>query len=107
MPQLAFAGQQTIADLAQRFRISQLAEQHGDHLAPTGKTTGVPLGLMRFHRSLENRLREQLENLVKNAAYSIHVGSLLVFGIGLDRPNPSYQSFRLQSLTHSRVPQKT
>ena len=35
-------------DFAQRVGLTQLTEEHGDKLAPAGKSPGVPLGLGSF-----------------------------------------------------------
>jgi len=76
MSQFAFTGRQPLAYFSQRSRRSELAEHHGHKLAPTGKTAGVPFGMVLFHGLLKLVSWEQLEQLGKNAAYSIHGGSL-------------------------------
>jgi hypothetical protein len=77
VPQFAFAGGQALANLAQRLGRGQLAKHHGHKLAPTGKPSGVSLGMERLDGLLELRSRKQLEQLSENAAYSIHGGTLL------------------------------
>jgi hypothetical protein len=44
VPQLALAGGQAAANLAQGLCLSQMTEQHGYELAPTTEPTGVALG---------------------------------------------------------------
>ena len=46
MPQLALAGRQAAADLAQRLGTAELAKQHGDELSPAGEAAGVALPAM-------------------------------------------------------------
>jgi hypothetical protein len=53
-----------------------LTKHHGHKLAPTGKTAGMPFGMMLFNGLLKLVSWEQLEQLGKNTAYSIHGGSL-------------------------------
>jgi hypothetical protein len=43
MNQFAQATAQTVANLAQRIGVGELAEQHGDELRPAGKALGVTL----------------------------------------------------------------
>jgi hypothetical protein len=52
-------------------RVTQLAEQHRDHLRPTGETAGVPLGFALLYRGLKLQTRNQTQNLTEYAAYSI------------------------------------
>jgi hypothetical protein len=73
-------------DFPQRAGRPQLAKQHGDKLAPAGETAGVPLGVVLPDCFLEFDSWEQLKELSKNAAYSIHGGSLLGFGFRSCRP---------------------
>src|SRR5439155_2015075 len=61
MPQLAPAGGQAPADLAQRVRLPELAKQHGDELAPTGEAARVALGSMPAHQLFELPTRKQLK----------------------------------------------
>jgi hypothetical protein len=76
MPQFAFTGRQTLADFSQRSGRCELTKHHGHELAPTGKTAGVPFGVVLLDGLLKLASWEQLEQLGKNAAYSIHGGSL-------------------------------
>jgi hypothetical protein len=75
MPQLAFAGRQAATDFAQGLGLSELAKQHGDELPPTGETPRMALCSMPTHQRLKLQARKQLEQLGKNAAYSIHGGT--------------------------------
>ena len=74
MRQLALAARQPAADLAQRVRPAQLAEQHGDELAPAGEAARVPLGLRRHDGLLKLGARKKLEQLTEDAAESGHRG---------------------------------
>jgi hypothetical protein len=56
-------------------RLAQLTKQHGDELAPAGEAARVPLGPVLAHPLLEFQTRKQLENLRKDAAYSVHGGT--------------------------------
>ena len=53
MRQLPFATGQAAADLPQRVRPTQLAEQHRDELAPTREPARMALGLRRDDRLLK------------------------------------------------------
>jgi hypothetical protein len=59
--QLAFATRQPAADLPQRVRAAQLAEQHGDELSPAREAPRMPLRARRDHGPLKIRLRKKLE----------------------------------------------
>jgi hypothetical protein len=61
MAQLALARGQAAANLAQRMRLPELAEQHGDELAPTSEAARVPLGAVLAHQLFELEARKQLE----------------------------------------------
>jgi hypothetical protein len=56
--------------------LTQLTEQHGHELAPTGKTAPMALRLMRLDGGFKLDARKQLQPLTENTAYSIHGGSL-------------------------------
>ena len=58
---------QTVADLAQGVGASQLTEQHGDELRPTGEALGVTLGGVLLHQRGKLRSREVLEQLIEQA----------------------------------------
>jgi hypothetical protein len=75
MPQLAFAGCQATTDFAQGLGLPELAKQHGHELPPTGETPGVALGSMLANQRFKLQTRKQLEQLRKNAAYSVHGGT--------------------------------
>ena len=68
MTQLSLACRQPTGNLAQALRVTQLAEQHRDHLRPTGKTACVPLGFVPLYRSLKLKARNQLQNLTEYPA---------------------------------------
>lgn len=61
MLQLALAGRQPLGDLAQTVRPAQLAEQHGDELAPAGEAARVALGPVLAHRLLKLAAGKQLQ----------------------------------------------
>lgn len=69
MPQLAFAGGQTVADVAQTVDRHQLAEQHGYQLAPAGEALGVALCVVLADGGIEVQAWNQLQNLGENTAY--------------------------------------
>jgi hypothetical protein len=94
MFQFPFDGHQPIANLAQGLSLPQLAKQHGCKLSPAGKTTRVPLGVVLLHCLLEPLAGEQLQQLSKNAAYSIHGGTLLEIGFGFGNPIQPNRKFR-------------
>ena len=72
--QLAFAGGQPAADLAQRLRPAQMAEQHGHELAPAGEPACMALGLVLPNSPLELMAGKQVQHLAENAGYSCHGG---------------------------------
>lgn len=72
--QPAFTTGEPPADLAQRIRPPQLAEQHGDELAPTGEPTRMALALRGDDDLLELRAWKKLEQLTEDAAESWHRG---------------------------------
>jgi hypothetical protein len=53
MLQLSFARRQSIANIPQRLRVPQLAEQHRHELSPTAKSAAMSLGLMLPNRILK------------------------------------------------------
>ena len=73
MGEFPFASGKALADLPQRVGAAQLAEQHGDKLAPTAKAAGMPLGSGLLNQQLKVGSREELENLTEHATKSIHV----------------------------------
>src|SRR5215472_1278819 len=96
MLQLPFAGLQSFRDLAQRFGLRQLAEQHGHELSPTAKAARVPLGSLLSHRGFKPIPRDQLENLAEDAAYSFQGEVSPVHWIrSLAELNPNYQRLHL------------
>ena len=74
VPQLAFAGGQAAANLAQGLCPSQMTEQHGHELAPTTEAAGVALGPVLDDGPLELGAGKQLQHLAENAGYSYHGG---------------------------------
>ncbi len=72
MPQLAFAGTQAAANLAQGLRPPQMAEQHGHKLAPAGEAASVALGPVLPDGPLKLGAGKQLQHLAENAGYSYH-----------------------------------
>jgi len=69
--QLAFGGRQAATDLAQRLGSPELAKQHRHKLIPAAEPARMPLGLMLLNQSFKLQSRKQLQQLRKNAAYSI------------------------------------
>src|SRR4029077_5740487 len=76
MLQFPHRGAQSATDLTQRLGPPQLAEQHGDELGPAIESTGMAVRLVFFDGCFEFQPGKQLQKLRKNAAYSIHGGSL-------------------------------
>ena len=74
VPQLAFAGGQSAADLAQRLRPPQVTEQHGHKLAPATEPAGVTLGPVLGNGLFKLVAGKQLQHLTENAGYSYHGG---------------------------------
>src|SRR5581483_4079628 len=74
VPQFAFAGGQATANLAQRLRPAQVAEQHGHKLPPAGKSAGMTLGPMLDNGPFKLVPGKQLQHLAENAGYSYHGG---------------------------------
>jgi hypothetical protein len=60
MPQLALAGRQSAANLAQRFGPAQLAEQHGNELSPTAEPTRMSFRLVFPGRRVKPASRNQV-----------------------------------------------
>ena len=74
VPQLAFAGGQSAANLAQGLRPPQVTEQHGHELSPATEPASVALGPVLGDRLLELLAGKQLQHLAENAGYSYHGG---------------------------------
>src|SRR5208282_1453249 len=74
VPQLAFAGGQPAANLAQRLRPPQVTEQHGHELSPATETTGMTLGPVLGNGLFKLVAGKQLQHLAENAGYSYHGG---------------------------------
>jgi len=75
---LAFATGQSSADLAETMRATELAEKHGDKLAPAGKSFGSVVGTMLFHGLFEFQSGKQLKQLREDARKSMHGWASLV-----------------------------
>lgn len=75
--QLAFAGGQPAANLTQRLRSPQMAEQHSHELSPATEPAGVALAPLLDHGPLKLGARKQLQHLAENAGYSYHGGGVL------------------------------
>ena len=65
MRQAAQTTRQTVTDLAQRIRASQLAKEHGYELRPAGKTLGGAFGAVLLHQCSELGTRKMLEQLIE------------------------------------------
>src|SRR5437879_8033020 len=89
MPQLAFAGGQAAANLTQRLRSAQVAEQHGHELAPAAEPAGMALGPVLDDRPLKLGAGKQLQHLTENAGYSYHGGGSPPYGSRLLNANRS------------------
>src|ERR1035441_7046451 len=74
VPQLALAGGQSAANLAQGLRPPQVTEQHGHELSPATEPASVALGPVLGDRLLELLAGKQLQHLAENAGYSYHGG---------------------------------
>ena len=72
MNQLAQTTGQPVADLAQRVRVSQLAEQHRDQLRPATEAFGCSFGTVLLHQRRELKAREMLQQLIKQAHCLYH-----------------------------------
>jgi hypothetical protein len=59
------AAAQAVADFAQRIGASQLTEQHGDELRPSGKALGVTLGGVLLDECGEFGSGKVLEQLIE------------------------------------------
>src|SRR5687768_16025278 len=80
MRQLALAAGQPPANLPQRMRVADVAEQHGDKLPPTREASRVSLRACRHYRPLKLGAWKKLEQLIEDAAESHHRGGLLMDG---------------------------
>src|SRR3972149_8941001 len=76
MQETAFATCQTAADLSERLRPPQLAEQHRHELLPAREPFRPALRPRLVHRPLELNPREQLQKLTEEATKpSLHGGA--------------------------------
>src|SRR6202011_822406 len=78
---------QSATNLTQRLGPPQVAEQHGDELAPALESTGMAIRLVLFDGRFEFQPGKQLQKLRKNTAYSIHGGSLRSLRLVRSEPN--------------------
>ena len=67
MSQFAFRTGQPAADLAQRLRLGELAEQHRDELRPAAETPCVALGVVLAYGLFKFSARKQRGDLVEDA----------------------------------------
>src|ERR1700682_701317 len=79
---------QSATNLTQRLGPPQVAEQHGDELAPALESTGMAIRVVLFDGRFEFQPGKQLQKLRKNAAYSIHGGSLRSLRLVLSETQP-------------------
>ena len=75
--QAAFTAGEPAADLAQRLRAPQLAEQHRHELPPTRKAARMALSAGGTDDALELVTGKELEQLIEDAAESEHGAALL------------------------------
>jgi hypothetical protein len=74
MLELAFTTRQPAANLAQRTGLPQLTKQHRDELPPAGEPARVTLRTGFANRLLKFQTRKELQQLRKNATYSVQGG---------------------------------
>ncbi len=67
MRELSLAGREAVTNLPKGMGAAELAEEHGDELAPRAKPFGVTLGLGFFDQLFELDSRKQSQNLAKHA----------------------------------------
>src|ERR1700686_1638285 len=70
--QFAHTTGKSVADLAQRVGVRQLAEQHRDQLSPATETFGGFFGPVLLHQCRELQTREVLQQLIKQAHCLYH-----------------------------------
>src|SRR5919109_4615373 len=80
MREFALAAGQAAADLSQRMRVANVAEQHRHKLPPTREPSRVPLGACRRDRPLKLGAWKKLKQLIEDAGESHHRGALLMDG---------------------------
>jgi hypothetical protein len=73
MRQLTFTAFQTLLDLSQAVRPSELAEHHRDELLPAAHPARVPLRVELANLAFKVTARKKLENLTEQAAKCVHV----------------------------------
>jgi hypothetical protein len=72
MIELAVSKPQPVADLAQAFRLGELAEQHGHALSPAGEAFRIPGGFRLTHQALEGGAGDDLRDLAEQAGILLH-----------------------------------
>src|SRR6266545_4188032 len=70
--ELPFRRRQAATDLTKRLGPAEMAEQHRHELIPTSEAAGMPFGLVLSGELLELRSGKDLEDLLEDAAYSVH-----------------------------------
>jgi len=70
--ELAVGEPQSVADLAQAFRLGELAEQHGHTLGPAGEAFCVAFGFRLAHQALESGAGNDLQDLAEQAGIVFH-----------------------------------
>ena len=79
--ELATGDGQAVADLPETLGLGQLAEEHGNILAPGRETLGVALCPSLMDQPLKRVTRNYLKNLAEQACGKLHGGdSFEVFG---------------------------
>jgi hypothetical protein len=76
--QFAQATGQSIADIAQRIGVSQLAEQHRDQLRPATEALGRALRVVFLYERCEFKYREMLQQLIEQTHCLYHRFALLL-----------------------------
>jgi hypothetical protein len=91
MNQFAQAAAQTIADLAQRVGVGELAEQHRDQLSPATEALGAPLGIVFLDQRPKLDPGEMLEQLIEKTGYLYDWIALLFRDSVQDQPAANEQ----------------
>jgi hypothetical protein len=72
MHQFAFTAGQSVADLAQRISMGQLAERHSHELGPAGESFGSAFGQVLLDQRSEFRSGKMLQKLIEQAGSLYH-----------------------------------
>ncbi|MBP1608506.1 MAG: hypothetical protein H6Q04_741 [Acidobacteria bacterium] len=87
---LALAAGQPSAGLSEAVRSTELAEEHGNKLAPARKSFGSVVGTMLFHSLFECKAGKDLQQLGEEARKSLHGRTSLVDRLfSQNQSNPS------------------